>query len=74
VLREATPVHRSSDRTWLIRDRTGAALPLRGGDPWLLLALSGGSPLDFAGEWNGETVLPLGAAIDGRYHMLWKAD
>jgi hypothetical protein len=74
VLREAVPFYRSSDRTCYIRDRTGAALPLHTDSPWLLLALSGGDPLDFAGEWDGETVRPLGAAIGGRYHTLWRAD
>ena len=74
VLREVTPIFRRSDGGWFIRDRTGAALPLRAGNPWLLLALSGGAPLDFAGEWDGETVLPLGATTDGRYHALWRAD
>jgi hypothetical protein len=74
VLREAAPIYRRSDGACFIRDRTGAALPLRAGNSWLLLALSGGNPLDFAGEWDGETVRPLGATIDGRYHGLWRAD
>ena len=36
-----------------------------------LLALSGGAPVDLAGEWDGERLLPLGAVVDGRYEVLW---
>jgi SWIM zinc finger len=72
VLREATPVDNGAGGTWFIRDRAGAALPLRKPGPWLLLALSGGAPLDFAGEWDGETVQPLSATVDGACHSLWR--
>ncbi|MBO0790770.1 MAG: SWIM zinc finger family protein, partial [Ktedonobacteraceae bacterium] len=40
---------------WYIHDSTGHSLPLISDEHWKLLALSGGQPLDFAGEWNGET-------------------
>ncbi|MGO8951500.1 MAG: SWIM zinc finger family protein [Ktedonobacterales bacterium] len=73
VLRGALPVAPGTAETWYIRDRTGAALPLRRAGPWLLLALSGGMPLDFVGEWDGETVLPLAVTVDGAYHALWRA-
>jgi hypothetical protein len=66
------PVSNGAGGTWFIRDRDGAALPLRKPGPWLLLALSGGAPLDFAGEWDGETVQPLSATVDGACHSLWR--
>jgi hypothetical protein len=72
VLRGATPVPNGASGAWFIRDRAGSALPLRKPGPWLLLALSGGAPLDFAGEWDGETVQPLSATVDGACHMLWR--
>ncbi len=72
VLRGAVPVFPETGDAWYIRDRTGSALPLRRAGPWTLLALSGGAPLDFIGEWDGETVLPLAVAVDGTYHPLWR--
>ena len=40
---------------WYALDRNGAAFPLiaRGDGCWKALALSGGSPCDLFGEWNG---------------------
>ena len=55
---------------WLVRDGDGAALPLAPGEHWRLLALSGGAPVDLAGEWDGEALLPLGVVADGAYHLL----
>ena len=55
-------------------DADGAALPLTPGDYWLLLAISGGLPLDLAGEWDGRQLRPLGALSDGVYHPLGEAD
>jgi hypothetical protein len=72
ALRGAIPVCGQADDTWYICDQTGAALPLREAGPWLLLAISGGGPVDFVGEWDGETVLPLAATADGAYHLLWR--
>jgi hypothetical protein len=72
VLRGAIPVGNGAGGVWFIRDRAGAALPLRKPGPWLLMALSGGAPLDFAGEWDGETVQPLSATVDGACHALWR--
>jgi len=72
ALKGAVPVCGDPDDIWYICDHTGAALPLRKAGPWLLLALSGGEPLDFIGEWDGETVLPLAATVDGSYHLLWR--
>src|SRR5262249_4706569 len=51
VLRGATPV--PADTAWILVDGGSNALPLKGVDHWRLLALSGGAPLDIAGEWDG---------------------
>src|SRR5262249_894335 len=58
------------DPSWLVRDHQEQALPLCLGDHWKLLALSGGRPLDLAGEWNGDALLPLGVSVAGRYYRL----
>lgn len=42
-------------------DGAGDALPLRMGDPWRLLALSGGGPVTLAGEWSPRGLRPLAA-------------
>lgn len=67
VLAEATLV--CAD-TWLLRDRTGQALPLRGSNHWKLLAISGGHPCDIAFESNGDQLRLLGLFIAGQY---WSA-
>ncbi len=69
VLKNVTPIPRRA-APWLIRDAAGEALPLGAREHWKLLALSGGRPVDFAGEWNGEELLPLGVAAEGAYHLL----
>jgi len=53
-----------------VRDQRGATLPLAGFDNWLLLAVSGGQPVDIAGEWNGRLLFPLGVAAEGTFHAL----
>jgi hypothetical protein len=68
ALRQVTPL--LVDGRWYVRDCAGDALPLAKGDHWLLLALSGGLPVDCFGEWDGETLLPLGVLADGAYHPL----
>jgi hypothetical protein len=70
VLRDVKPVCASAD-SWWIRDQSGMALPLEGSDNWRLLALSGGNPVDLIGEWDGETLLPLGMIAEGIYTPLW---
>ncbi|MFI0372466.1 SWIM zinc finger family protein [Actinomadura sp. 1N219] len=45
-------------------DGAGDALPLRLGDPWRLLALSGGGPVTMAGEWSPRGLRPLAAWHD----------
>jgi hypothetical protein len=72
LLREVVPVP-SREGAWRIRDAEGASLPLLPGDYWLLVAVSGGSPLDLAGEWDGEALRPLGAVANGRFFRLWEA-
>jgi hypothetical protein len=69
VLKNVTPIPRCN-APWQIRDAAGEALPLAGPEHWKLLALSGGRPVDLAGEWNGEQLWPLGVAAEGAYHLL----
>jgi len=55
---------------WMVRDRDGEALPLADGGHWRLLSLSGGWPVDLGGEWDGESLLPLGVVAGGAYRVL----
>jgi len=71
VLRDVTPACAIGGGDWHVRDGAGDALPLAGGEHWRLLALSGGAPVDLAGEWNGEALLPLGVMAEGAYAPLW---
>jgi hypothetical protein len=73
ILRDVTPVCSAAD-SWWIRDQSGAGLPLAGSDHWRLLALSGGNPVDVIGEWDGETLLPLGMIAEGIYTPLWRVN
>lgn len=59
ILQEALPVCLDHGQHWYLRDRHGQALPLSHGPHWQLLALSGGHPVTFIGEWNGEELVPL---------------
>jgi hypothetical protein len=68
ILRTVIPVY--TNNTWCIRDQNGHALPLIRGNHWQLLAYSGGWPVDFAGQWDGEVVLPLCVLAEGTYHKL----
>lgn len=74
VLSRVTPHYDPATCAWHVRDEEGMALPLASGDYWLLLALSGGRSVDLAGEWDGETLRPLGTLSDGIYHPLGEAD
>ncbi len=51
----------------VLRCLDGRVLPLPPtfGDPWRLLALSGGHPVTVAGVWDGHTLAPLGVWSDG---------
>jgi hypothetical protein len=70
VLNEVIPLYDQVGNQWWIRDTNGQGLPLAKGELWQLLAFSGGGPIDFAGEWNGEMVSPLGILVEGQYHRL----
>ena len=70
VLRDAVPLYEPAHNQWWIYDQQQQAIPLQNQDHWLLLALSGGHPVDFVGEWNGETLIPLGVLVDKSYHLL----
>ena len=72
VLRSVVPVADGGSPRRL-RDADGAELPLARGDHWLLLALSGGHPIDLASEWDGTAILPLGVVADGAYRVLARA-
>jgi hypothetical protein len=69
VLRDVVPFY--AGQHWLLVDSDQQALPLsKKGTHWRLTALSGGHPVDFAGVWDGETLLPLGAMADGKYYQV----
>jgi hypothetical protein len=70
VLNMVIPLYDHDSNQWWIRDTNGQGLPLAKREHWQLLALSGGWPIDFAGEWNGETISPLGVLVEGQYHIL----
>jgi hypothetical protein len=61
------PLRRASG--WIVRDEAGHCLRLNTSETkaWQLLALSGGKLLGLAGEWDGETLLPLGVWTEGRF-------
>ncbi len=70
VLAGVVPVYREAGKQWLLRDHSGAALPIRSGRCWPLLAISGGYPLNVAGEWENDALTLLGAEVDGVYYPL----
>lgn len=70
AIRNVIPLYTPANDTWCIRDSSGQALPLTRGEHWQLLAFSGGYPVDFVGEWDGEFAMPLGVIAEGTYHKL----
>src|SRR5262249_28346505 len=64
------PIYNNAQSAWYVGDSAGAALCLTGGEHWRLLAVSGGAPVDFAGEWDGAAILPLGVVSEGVYYPL----
>lgn len=67
ILDSVVPIPRD-EGAWLLRDIEGAALPLQPGPHWLLMALSGGHPIDVAAEWDGSYLRPLAVVAEGAYH------
>ena len=61
VVRDVIPVIGQNER-WSLVDRDRAAMPLAGTGTWSLLAISGGHPIDVAGEWDGRVLRPLFAS------------
>ncbi|MEU6037354.1 SWIM zinc finger family protein [Actinomadura sp. NPDC047616] len=57
----AVRLARSEDGALHVMDEAGDALALRPTDPWRLLAVSGGHPVTFAGEWTPRGLRPLAA-------------
>ena len=51
---------------YAVVDQTGLAMPLRGADHEVLLALSGGHPITLAGEWDGYALSPRTVWAEGR--------
>ena len=70
ALHGVAPVYDAARDRWSLRDTEGAALPLSGSAHWKLLAVSGALPVDFAGEWDGEALLPLGVVAEETYYAL----
>lgn len=70
TLRDVVPIYERESDSWHLRDREGQGLPLIKGEHWQMLALSGGKPIDFAGEWDGERLIPLGSVVDSTYSIL----
>ena len=68
VLNDVVPVHTGSGQ-WQVQSGN-QALPLAGDGHWRLLALSGGQPVDLAGEWDGHALMPLGVMVGDRYELL----
>lgn len=63
---------RFDGRRCTLRSGDGRVLPLSplAGEPWRLLALSGGHPVALAGVWDGHALLPLSVWSDGRWFTL----
>jgi hypothetical protein len=60
----------SDDGALRLVDETGDHIAAANVDPFLLLALSGGAPIDIGGEWDGAAFSPSLTVIDGRAHRL----
>jgi hypothetical protein len=56
-----SPGERNGSWNLQVVDSEGDALPLLPTDPWRLLAVSGGRPVTFAGEWSPRGLRPLAA-------------
>ena len=66
AVRVLPPATGTRGRTWYLADRRGRCLPLQpGGDPWVLLAVSGGEAVDVAAEWDGFALRALAVGRPG---------
>jgi len=69
ALAGAVPVRRGG--RWHLADDAGALMALPAGeDPWRLIALSGGAPVDVFGEYDGENLWPLTVVAEERAVIL----
>ncbi|MBF0231656.1 MAG: SWIM zinc finger family protein [Desulfamplus sp.] len=68
VLKEVKPFIK--DNYWYIQDKNGDILPLKKGEHFKLLAVSGGHPVDIAGEWDGLSLIPMSVWIDKDFVIL----
>lgn len=57
-------------QTWYATDSLGQSLPIMSPGCWRILSLSGGKPVDLAGEWDGQQYRPLGMMHEGKYYSL----
>ena len=73
-LNGATPLGAAGE--FMVRDGAGRCVPLApaSGSGWVLLALSGGRPLDLMGEWDGGRLLPLSAWSEDRFIVLHRME
>jgi hypothetical protein len=69
VLRDVVPVSATAG-DWVVREPSGQALPLEGSPHWILLAHSGGRPVDLVAEWDGQALAPLGVFVAGEWRSL----
>jgi hypothetical protein len=55
--------------TCCLTDGVGARISLDPGfkQEWMLMALSGGHPVQIFGEWNGSTLMPLSIGVQGHW-------
>jgi hypothetical protein len=70
ALKNVTP--ELQDEQFVLRDADNCALPIAPSykRSWELLALSGGRPLDVAGEWDGHGFVPLNVRTAGRWVLV----
>jgi hypothetical protein len=68
ALRQVIPLVRKDE--WWLRDRRGRGLRLQMDQPWTLLAISGGHPVDVAVEWDRRSLRPLAVVANGVYQEL----
>lgn len=69
ILRAMT-VLTATEGPWLVRDATGATLPLRDREHWQALALTGGAPCDLVVTWDGEALDLLALYHEGHFTPL----